>query len=82
MTDANFERLSRIKAPVEDAFKWHARLGAIERYSPPWDPISVISRTGGIEKGAEVKIRMKAGPIPYLWHARHNSKRHRQDCLA
>ncbi len=56
---------------MADVFKYHARLGAIERYSPPWDPIKVISRTGGIEKNAEVVIRMKAGPVPYRWHARH-----------
>lgn len=71
MTNAIFEKTSRINAPVADAFQWHARLGAIERYSPPWDPIKVIRRTGGIEKDAEVVIRMKAGPVPYRWHARH-----------
>lgn len=66
-----FERKSKIDAPVEEVFKWHARPGAIERYSPPWDPISVVEKTGGIESGAEVKLKMKAGPVSYLWHARH-----------
>jgi hypothetical protein len=71
MGEGLFERISTIAAPIEKVFRWHARLGAIERYSPPWDPISVVRRSGGIETGAEVVIRMKAGPIPYLWHALH-----------
>ncbi len=71
MRYAIFEKTSRIEAPVEEVFSWHTRLGAIERYSPPWDPIRVLFRTGGIEKDAEVVIRMKAGGIPYRWHARH-----------
>ncbi len=71
MRNEIFEKTSRIEAPIEEVFQWHARIGAIERYSPPWDPIKVLYRTGGIEKDAEVVIRMKAGPIPYRWHARH-----------
>lgn len=66
-----FQKQSRISAPVETVFQWHARPGALERLTPPWDPLTVISRTGGIEAGAEAWIRMKAGPVPVLWHARH-----------
>lgn len=71
MIKQRFEKGSRIEAPLENVFRWHTRPGAIERYSPPWDPISLVSRAGGIETGAEVKIRMKAGPVPFLWHALH-----------
>ena len=66
-----FKKRSTINAPVEDVFKWHARPGAIERLSPPWDPLEIISRTGGINTGAEVRMKLKAGPIPVKWHARH-----------
>lgn len=66
-----FNKQSEINAPVEEVFKWHARPGAIERLSPPWDPLEIISRTGGIRNGAEVKMKLKAGPIPIKWHARH-----------
>jgi len=65
-----FSRESLLDANVEDAFAWHARPGAIERLSPPWDPLKVISR-GGILPGAQVVLGMKAGPVPYRWHARH-----------
>lgn len=66
-----FKKQSRISAPVAEVFNWHARPGAIERLSPPWDPLDIISRTGGIETGAEVRMKLKAGPIPINWHARH-----------
>ena len=46
-----FTRRSIIDFPVEDVFQWHARPGAIERLSPPWDPLKVMMRSGGIEKG-------------------------------
>ena len=71
MNNAQFEKISKIEAPLEAVFQWHARPGAIERYSPPWDPIAVVKKKGGIEAGAEVVLRMKAGPVPYLWHAKH-----------
>ncbi len=66
-----FAKRSRIHAPAETVFAWHARPGAIERLSPPWDPLKVIQKTGGIETGAEVTMQLKAGPIPYTWQARH-----------
>lgn len=71
MKTAIFKKQSYINAPIEDVFKWHARPGAIERLSPPWDPLEVIQRSDGIHKGAEVTLRMKAGPIFFKWHARH-----------
>ncbi len=45
--------------------------GALERLSPPWDPIQVIEKKGGIQKGAISVLKMKAGPIPYKWIAEH-----------
>lgn len=71
MKNKIFKKRSEINAPAEEVFKWHARPGAIERLSPPWDPLQIISRTGGIGTGAEVKMKLKAGPIPIKWHARH-----------
>lgn len=72
MENGIFVKRSRINAPVSDVFKWHARPGALERLSPPWDPIQVIRRTGGILPGAEVYLKMKLGPFSYPWHARHS----------
>ena len=66
-----FIKRSRIPAPVEETFKWHSRPGALERLVPPWDPLKVIERTGGIQKGGQAILKMKAGPVPYTWIAEH-----------
>ena len=71
MKPSIFQKQSRINAPVEAVFQWHARPGAILRLSPPWDPLTVIHRTGGIEAGSEVIMRLHAGPVSIAWHARH-----------
>ncbi|MFP4444848.1 MAG: TIGR01777 family oxidoreductase [Desulfosudaceae bacterium] len=71
MSQTIFEKESVLAASAEEAFAWHARPGAIERLSPPWDPLTVIRRSGGIQPGAEVVMRLAAGPFFCTWHARH-----------
>ncbi len=71
MAGNSFTKRSRISAPVEEVFKWYARPGAIERLSPPWDPLEILIPSGGIEKGSEVLLQMKAGPFRFKWLARH-----------
>lgn len=68
-----FKKKHRIKAPVEDVFQWHARPGALERLSPPWDPLEVIEKGPGIDTGTRVEMKMKAGPLPakMRWVAEH-----------
>jgi len=39
-----------------DAFAWHERPGAFERLAPPWRPVRVLERTGGIRDGARVTL--------------------------
>jgi len=68
-----FQKRSIIPAPVDEVFAWHERPGALERLSPPWDAPRVIRHTGGIRPGTEVTLRMKAGPVPYRWQARHET---------
>jgi hypothetical protein len=71
MKKAVFVKRIRINHPVETVFRWHARPGALERMSPPWDPLTVISRRGGIQRGARVELKMRAGPVPFRWIAEH-----------
>ncbi len=83
MRSSHFTKRSQINAPVEDVFQWHARPGAIERLSPPWDPLVVLDRTGGIRKGDRVILKMKAGPFPFRWYAEHTGyeeNRQFRDC--
>ena len=71
MTRRTFVRRSRLEAPAEEAYRWHARPGAFERLNPPWDPAVVESRSGGIEDdGAQVVLRV--GPLRQRWVAEHH----------
>ncbi|MBI9077011.1 MAG: TIGR01777 family oxidoreductase [Desulfatibacillum sp.] len=71
MANTTFVKKTRIPAPVEDVFAWHARPGALERLTPPWTDMAVLEKTGLLEIGTNVTLRLKAGPIGYKWHSRH-----------
>jgi uncharacterized protein len=62
---------SRIAAPADEVFRWHARPGAFERLTPPWEPVEVVEKTGGIENGARVILRLRIGPFSQLWVSEH-----------
>jgi uncharacterized protein (TIGR01777 family) len=65
------ERQSRLSVPAEEAFAWHRRPGAFERLSPPWERIEVLERSGGIEDGSRVALRVRSGPLRFRWVAVH-----------
>lgn len=62
---------SEYPCSAEELYTWHSRKGALERLLPPWQNISVIARHGTIEPGSMVELKMHAGPLPYLFRARH-----------
>jgi uncharacterized protein (TIGR01777 family) len=67
-----FRKRSRIEAPAEELFNWHGRPGAFERLSPPWDPVQIVERVGGMQDGGRVVLRLPvAGPISVRWVAEH-----------
>ncbi len=61
----------RVALPVEQLFDWHERDGALERLSPPWQGVRVISRNGGIRDGARIEIEVRANGIPTRWVMEH-----------
>jgi len=71
VTTTVFVRRSRITAPADAVFRWHARPGALERLTPPWDRLQVVERTGGIENGARVVLELPLGPTHVRWVAEH-----------
>lgn len=66
-----FSRRSLLPVPAEEAFAWHTRTGALERLLPPWEKVRVLSRTGGIQDGERVELRVYLGPLPIQWVAEH-----------
>ena len=62
---------SRIDAPAETLFAWHACPGAFDRLTPPWADVR-LERFEGIRDGQKAVIRLGAGPLHRTWVARHH----------
>jgi ligand-binding SRPBCC domain-containing protein len=62
-----FVRSVVVNAPVEVVFAFHEREDALARLSPPFPRVEVIRKTGGIEPGSRVDLRI--GPL--RWVALH-----------
>ena len=57
-----------IDAPVAEVFAFHERDDALALLSPAFPPVRVVKKTGGIEAGARVELRV-AGLV--RWVALH-----------
>ncbi|HKJ00204.1 MAG TPA: TIGR01777 family oxidoreductase [bacterium] len=66
-----FRRLSELPVSAPEAFAWHARPAAFERLAPPWQHVRMLSRDGGLEPGARLRLSLRAGPLRIRWEARH-----------
>ncbi|MFZ4430839.1 MAG: TIGR01777 family oxidoreductase [Phycisphaerales bacterium] len=67
----HFTRTSVMPAPAADLYAWHARPGAFERLMPPWERLSIVSRTGSINDGDRLVFKIHKGPLGVTWEARH-----------
>jgi hypothetical protein len=66
-----FERASDLPVTAEEAYHWHARAGAFERLTPPWESVRVLERRGTLEEGTVV-LEVGVGPTTQRWVARHH----------
>jgi uncharacterized protein len=62
---------SRILVSAEVLFRWHAEPGALERLSPPWEPVEVEQRAPGIHAGDRGVLRVRLGPFRVRWVFEH-----------
>ena len=58
-----------IDAPVDAVFRFHEREDALALLTPAFPPVRVISRTGGIQEGARVELRVAV----FRWVALHTA---------
>jgi uncharacterized protein (TIGR01777 family) len=71
MRPRRFVHRSLLPAGADEVFRWHGRPGALERLTPPWESVRIEAKSGGIEDGARVVLRMGAGPLALRWVAEH-----------
>jgi uncharacterized protein len=62
---------SKIAAPAERVFQFHAERGALERLTPPWETMEVVEASPGIRDGDRGVLRVHFGPFPMLWKFEH-----------
>ncbi len=67
---SRFELSSELPVTAEEAYRWHARPGALERLTPPWETVRVVERRGTLEDGTVV-LDVSLGPTTHRWVARH-----------
>lgn len=66
-----FKYSSVIDAPVEVVWNFHERPDVLQLLTPPWQPVQVIRREGGLAIGAITEFRLYLGVLPLTWLARH-----------
>jgi uncharacterized protein (TIGR01777 family) len=69
VSTATFEMSSHLATSPEAAFAWHARPGALERLTPPWERVDVLQRAP-LAPGTRVVLRVHS-PLPQRWVAEH-----------
>lgn len=67
----NFKHSTLIDAPLEVVWGFHERPDILDLLTPPWQPIQVVRREGGLEVGAITEFRIFVGIIPLRWLAVH-----------
>lgn len=60
-----------IQAPVETVWAFHERPDVLDILTPPWQPVEVLRREGGLQAGAETEFCLYLGPLPIRWLAQH-----------
>ncbi|MBC5797844.1 MAG: SRPBCC family protein [Sphaerospermopsis sp.] len=66
-----FTHSSIINAPVEVVWKFHERQDILQLLTPPWQPVQVLRREGGLDEGAITEFKLFIGLLPLTWLARH-----------
>jgi ligand-binding SRPBCC domain-containing protein len=67
----SFRYSSLIDAPLEQVWEFHERPDILQLLTPPWQPVEVLRREGGLGIGAISEFRLWLGFIPINWLARH-----------
>jgi ligand-binding SRPBCC domain-containing protein len=66
-----FEYSSVIEAPVDVVWQFYETEDILQILTPPWQPVEVIRREGGLGVGAISEFRLHLGIIPITWISSH-----------
>lgn len=68
---SSFSHETKISAPVGDVFSYHRTKSALQRLTPPWEAVEVVSKVGGIENEGTTILKVGLGPFKTEWKAVH-----------
>ena len=60
-----------MEASAAEVYAWHASPDALEKLTPPGEPVKIIEKTGGVERGARVVLDVGKWPFRQRWVAVH-----------
>lgn len=66
-----FSLISEMHCSQQELFQYHANPGALNRLIPPWEKISIESRSDSLSVGSEVLIANSMFGVTVKWRARH-----------
>jgi ligand-binding SRPBCC domain-containing protein len=69
----HFEKSCMVEAPVASVWQFHERPDILNLLTPPWQPVQIVRREGGLEVGALSEFRIWLGPFPVQWISVHTS---------
>lgn len=67
----HFKYSSIIDAPVEVVWEFHTRPDILQVLTPPWQPVEILRREGGLEIGAISEFKIGFGLISARWVSVH-----------
>jgi len=68
----HFQYSSLINASVATVWQFHERSDILQILTPPWQPVKIIRREGGLGIGAISEFQINLGFIPVIWVAKHS----------
>lgn len=66
-----FEKSTEIPVSAETLYEWHMRPGALQDLIPPWQRVQILDPPDSMTEGAELTMKVYAGPVGLRWVARH-----------
>ncbi len=69
----HFQRQVVLPVPVEEAFAYHQRPGALQRLLPPWQNVSIAASDDSLAPGSRVTLKIRNGGISVRWVAEHTA---------
>ena len=66
-----FTKATLINAPVDIVWQFYERPDILEKLTPPWQPVTIINRKGGLEIGATTEFLIDLVIFKIHWLAEH-----------